>query len=201
MEQLKLKSGATALVIVAHPDDETIWLGGALAHFSQIKWTILVLCRAADPDRAPKFRRVAAHFNATGLIADLEDEGRLSIARSLAPIKKIIQEQIGAQKFDYLFTHGQNGEYGHERHIAVHQAVKNLLETGRLSIGQALVFNYKKQTKYTLAPKADSNFILNLSAKEYAAKKKVMSDIYGFAPDGIDAGYCTTVEAFKILNF
>ena len=37
-----------ALVIVAHPDDETIWMGGTILKNKNWKWTILSLCRASD---------------------------------------------------------------------------------------------------------------------------------------------------------
>ena len=194
MNKLQLAPGARALVIVAHPDDETIWLGGTLAHFPQVNWTIMALCRASDRDRAPKFKKICAHFGARAIITDLEDEGRLNIQKSLVPIKKLVVSAIKNKSFDYLFTHGLNGEYGHERHIAVHLAIKQLVAGNFLRAKEVLFFNYKKTD---LAPRADSDFILKLSPKELANKKKAMTDIYGFEINGIDTKYCTKTEAFK----
>ena len=185
------------MVIVAHPDDETIWMGGALKKFNLVNWTILSLCRKSDPDRAPKFKRVCDHFDATGIMEDFEDEDRMSVAKSIAPIKKLILKNLGSSDFDFIFTHGQNGEYGHKRHLGVHLAVKELLAKKKLGQAQILIFNYKKQSEYSLIPKTQSDFILKLSAKEFAAKKKVMTEIYGFNPKGIDANLCTKIEAFK----
>jgi LmbE family N-acetylglucosaminyl deacetylase len=200
MEKLRLKSGARALVIVAHPDDETIWLGGTLKKFPRVHWTILSLCRASDRDRAPKFKRVCAHFGAKAIIADLDDAGRLSVKQTVPLIKTIIIKEVKGRAFDYLFTHGLNGEYGHPRHCGAHLAVKELLKQKKLRVAQALAFHYKKQTKYKLVPKVESDFILKLSVKELAAKKQVMTAIYGFAPKGIDTNYCTKIEAFKKLT-
>jgi len=194
MNKLQLAPGARALVIVAHPDDETIWLGGTLARFPQVNWTIMALCRASDRDRAPKFKKICAHFGARAIITDLEDEGRLNIKQSLVPIKKLIVGRLKNKPFDYLFTHGLTGEYGHERHIAVHLAIKQLVVGNFLRAKEVLFFNYRKTD---LKPKADSNFILSLSPKELLAKKQVMTNIYGFAPKGIDVSYCTKTEAFK----
>ena len=39
-----------ANVIVAHPDDETIWMGGKIIHEKDFQWTILSLCRKDDLD-------------------------------------------------------------------------------------------------------------------------------------------------------
>ena len=48
----------SAAVIVAHPDDETLWGGGVILSRPAWWWTIVTLCRGSDPDRAPKFARV-----------------------------------------------------------------------------------------------------------------------------------------------
>ena len=43
------------VVIVAHPDDETLWAGGTILMNPENQWTIITLCRRDDPDRNPKF--------------------------------------------------------------------------------------------------------------------------------------------------
>ena len=55
------------LVAVAHPDDETIWMGNMLLK-NMDNWdtTIISLCRKDDPDRAPKFGKVCEIYKAKG---------------------------------------------------------------------------------------------------------------------------------------
>ena len=72
MLDLKLNPGG-ALVVVAHPDDETIWMGGTILANPKINWTVLCLCRASDKDRAPKFKKVLKKLKVQGVILDLED--------------------------------------------------------------------------------------------------------------------------------
>ena len=68
-------SGQTlrAAVVVAHPDDETLWCGGYILAHPEYDWRIVTLCRASDPDRAPKFRRVLEQLGAVGDMADSDD--------------------------------------------------------------------------------------------------------------------------------
>ena len=63
-----------ALVIVAHPDDETIWMGGFILKNSKWAWTIISLCRKNDRDRMPKFLDVCKFYKANAIISDLDDE-------------------------------------------------------------------------------------------------------------------------------
>jgi LmbE family N-acetylglucosaminyl deacetylase len=200
MKIVKNKFGLAALVIVAHPDDETIWMGGLIAKHKEIKWTIFSLCRSSDSDRAPKLLRVCKYFNARGIITDLDDEDNLTLTKSIPVIEALIKDNMPDQSFDFIFTHGINGEYGHQRHIGVNQAVNNLIKAKFLKPKAIFYFNYKKISQKEFSPlvyKNDSEVLFKLSDQEFRNKKKVVSDIYGFDPMGIDVSYCTNPEAFK----
>ncbi len=196
MSEMKLEDNKKVLVVIAHPDDETIWMGGTIARNKKIDWTIFSLCRASDRDRAPKFKRVCEYCGAKSIIADLDDNGKLNLEEAKQEAKKIILKKIGFNKFDYIFTHGANGEYGHERHIAVHLAINELIKEKKIKPKTVFYFNYVKNKKNYL--ESDSNSIINkLSEKELLEKKRIVAEMYGYPFDGIDVGYCTNLEAFK----
>lgn len=200
MNELSLIANKRALIVVAHPDDETIWMGGTIRRHREILWTIFSLCRASDADREPKFRRVCAHYGAECLIADLDDTDEPDNGAAKEEAKKLIKKDISADGYDYIFTHGLNGEYGHPRHIAVHEAVCELIIAKQLKPEAVFYFNYiKKNNGKILAPARDS-MTMELTPTELLEKKQIVSEMYGYPFDGIDVGYCTNPEAFKILR-
>lgn len=203
MYQFKFTSRQKALVIIAHPDDETIWLSGTIMLHPEIDWTVLCLSRSGDTDRAPKFARVAERLNFTYFHEDLDDLERYPFLKHVRLAKNLIKKNIGKTAFDFVITHGANGEYGHRDHKSIHEAVADLAARGLLKTDYILYLHYKKPKRKIplLIPREHPDLIVNLPEKIYLAKKLIMSDIYGFAPDGIDANYCTKVEAFKIKSY
>ncbi|MCK5416622.1 PIG-L family deacetylase [Candidatus Parcubacteria bacterium] len=198
---MKIEKNEKALCIIAHPDDETIWMGGTILRNNQADWTIFSLCRANDKDRAPKFKRVCDYYGAKSIMTNLDDDNDIELNEVVKMAKEIIKEKLKDKNFDYIFTHGENGEYGHNRHVAVYEAIKELLEENFLINTKAYYLNYKKKNDdeefSEMIPKEDSTELIKLTDEEYDRKKnEVMVDIYGFDINGPDANYCTRIEAF-----
>ncbi len=185
------------MVVVAHPDDETIWMGGTLLK-NRNRWntTIISLCRRNDKDRAPKFRKACKIFKAKFFISDLEDENLNKIT-----LNEIIERVKGYSSKNYscIFTHGENGEYGHKRHIDVHEAIKKMLNKKLLSAEKIFFFSYFKKGRLCCANKNSDKFI-KLSSSLLKQKKKIINSVYGFAKNSFENLCTSDTEAFNIGN-
>jgi len=185
------------LIIVAHPDDETIWVGGTLLIAKSNK-TIISLCRKKDKDRAPKFKKACKVLNAKSYISDLDDaeEGYYKKISSNDIIKRILKITKN-KKYDYVFTHGNNGEYGHIRHIEVHNAVMEMLRKKFLSAKKTFFFAYIRKGKLCyIASNADK--LIRLKQPYFKMKKQLIQDIYNFEKNSFENKCCRNVEAFNV---
>ncbi|HLC79118.1 MAG TPA: PIG-L family deacetylase [archaeon] len=187
-----------ALVIVAHPDDETIWMGGKIIREKNLEWTILSLCRKDDPDRKPKFLRVCTELGARGFISDLDDDHPQDPLKDLSEVSARIEPICADKEFDIVFTHGEKGEYGHNRHKEVHRSVLELIEGGMLKCKELFVFDYiRKENPFRCEPNPKATIKFELSDEEYERKKYLIHKVYGFEKGGFEYISCCPIENFR----
>ena len=183
------------LVIVAHPDDQVIWMGGTIVN-NMDNWnlTIISLCRKDDEDRAPKFKKVCKILKAKCFMSYLEDE-KLGDMPTSEIIKRI--KEHSDKNYDCIFTHGKNGEYGHKRHIDVNKAVTEMLNKKSLSAKKIFFFSYIKKGKFCYPNKKSDKFI-SLSNILFKKKKELIQKIYGFNKNSFEDICCRNAESFNI---
>jgi len=193
---MKAKGKEDVLIIVAHPDDETIWMGGTLLR-NKNRWNtaILSLCRRDDSDRAPKFKRVCKIYNAKSFMSDLEDETLQDIPTS--EVKRRIPSSLKKKKWSRLYTHGENGEYGHPRHKIVHNAVEEMLKDKEIQAGKVFFFSYSLKGRFACATARADKFI-NLRDVELVRKKGIIKNVYGFDGKSFEVICAKKRESFKI---
>jgi len=68
-------------LIVAHPDDETLWAGGTVLINPEVNWEIISLCRKSDEDRNPKFFKSLMLLEISGILMMRLNKYPLNLAR------------------------------------------------------------------------------------------------------------------------
>jgi LmbE family N-acetylglucosaminyl deacetylase len=184
-------------LIVAHPDDETLWAGGTVLVNSESNWEIISLCRKSDTDRNPKFFRALNELNAIGDIGDLDD-GVEQLPLEIQKVEEIVLNLLKKRKYDLIVTHSVNGEYmGHKRHEETGSAVLSLFGKGGLIARELWMFAYEDGGgKYYPHPIDNADMVISLPEKIWDKKFKIIRDIYGFSLESWEAKTTPKKEAF-----
>ncbi len=194
---MKQEHQKVAAIIVAHPDDETLWAGGLLLTRRDFAWKILSLCRAGDPDRAPRFYEALKAYGASGEMADLDD-GPEQCPLDMREVQGVLENTLGREKYDLVVTHGLWGEYTrHRRHEEVHQAVVDLWRKGRISTEEVRFFAYNDNSGGGL-PTAirEAHFKFPLPRRVWDEKYRIVTQVYGFRPESWEAQTTPQWEGF-----
>ena len=115
IDELDLKD-ASKLMIVAHPDDETIWGG---AHLLDRGYLVVCLTDGYNKKRASEFNEAVKASGNTPLILDYPDKvnfKRADWSEITDDIEADIELIMSAKHWDIAVTHNPKGEYGHIHH-------------------------------------------------------------------------------------
>jgi 2-polyprenyl-3-methyl-5-hydroxy-6-metoxy-1,4-benzoquinol methylase len=118
-------TGRTA-VIVAHPDDETLWSGGLLARY---KGFDIICC--SIPHRDPE--RILCFFNAVKLLGHYPIVVPFPEKSATTPLEHL--HYLNLADYDNIVTHNEDGEYGHHHHIQLNKYITKNFEGNILAFG------------------------------------------------------------------
>jgi len=149
------------LIVVAHPDDETLFFAGLIQAVKSLPWKVVCVTDGnADGQGAKRAGQLAEACRLLKVRSlehwDFPDiyEKRLDVATLAKRLKSL--DNVGQ-----VFTHGILGEYGHPHHqdvsFAVHSAFKNV---------------------FSVAYNCYAKKLVKLSPAQYALKARILSTVY-----------------------
>lgn len=132
-----IKPQADAILFVAHPDDETLFFYSFIQEFHPY---IVLLSDGWSIRRMNDFSRVMKLYDVKYRAYNLHSR---DTRENL--IKKYVEESMNIKKFNVCVTHNETGEYGHEMHKRVHDAVRKSVNCRMLE-----PINWEQIRKYPL---------------------------------------------------
>lgn len=124
---------ASKLMIVAHPDDETIWGG---EHLLEGGWFVVCITNGTNSVRKEEFYSVIKKSGNNGIILSYPDKvmGKRDNWENIrAYIEADIENILQAKEWEMVAVHNPDGEYGHIHHkitssIVTEKCVENNIE-------------------------------------------------------------------------
>ena len=187
----------TVAIVVAHPDDETLWAGGTILSHPTWEWFIVCLCRASDKERAMRFHNALKVLNAEGIMGDLDDSPEQK-ALDENEIELAILNLLPQKHFDLIISHNPTGEYTrHIRHEEASKAVINLWSAGKISTDELWTFAYEDGNKqYYPRPEENTPIYQTIAEPIWLRKYRLITETYGFERKSWEAETATRAESF-----
>jgi LmbE family N-acetylglucosaminyl deacetylase len=194
---MDINKSKTVAVIVAHPDDETLWTGGTILSHPSWQWFIACLCRGSDSDRAPKFLKTLQILESGGMMGDLDD-GPEQRPLDENEVEHTILQLLPSRHFDLIISHNPSGEYTrHIRHEETSKAVIKLWYAGKISANELWTFAYEDgDKKYYPRPVKTASVFHVLTEKIWLKKYSIITKTYGFEKNSFEAETAPRAESF-----
>ena len=191
------KKSKTIAVIVAHPDDETLWAGGTILSHPSWKWFIVCLCRRSDTERAPRFYKALKVLKSEGIMGDLDD-GPEQKSLDEKEVERAILDLLPPKHFDLIISHNTTGEYTrHVRHEEASKAVIKLWHAGKISTNELWTFAYEDgNMEYYPRPVENAPIYRTLTKRIWLRKYSLITETYGFEKNSFEAKTIPMAESF-----
>lgn len=166
-------NGYNKLMMVAHPDDETLWGG---AHLLKDDYLVVCFSNKSNEAREKEFSKAMDFSNDKYIMLDYPDKilGKISDWSKIEEyLKADIKTLVEYKDWDCIVTHNKDGEYGHQHHKSVSKFTTEVCEKSKLT--NKLKYFGKYYTRKTI--NNNRGKLIPIS-KEALDKKVEMLSIY-----------------------
>lgn len=191
------QNSKSVAIIVAHPDDETLWAGGTI--MSHPSWHCFIVClsRARDAERATRFYQALKVLGSDGIMGDLDD-GPDQKPLEEKDVEQAILGLLPSKHFDLIISHNPSGEYTrHLRHEEASKAVIQLWHQGNISANELWTFAYEDGNKAYFPKALETAPVYQLLPEPiWLRKYNIMTGTYGFEAKSWEAETTPRAESF-----
>lgn len=178
-----LTVGMRVGIVVAHPDDETLWAGGLIAALDK---PVVFACSipVRDPIRADRFFDACRVLGAEArILPHVETTGEI--------LPHLFTYTNRLHEFDCIVTHNELGEYGHIHHKQVSGWVTQEARCPVMFFGYGIACEHSKLNEYLLSRKREALHCYDhYSPSDGGMKKSLALEIaYGDRFDFNSEGY------------
>jgi LmbE family N-acetylglucosaminyl deacetylase len=127
----------TLAVIVAHPDDESLWFGGTLLALRGLEMRVIVVCLTNKHNsvRSAEFVAACAQLGAESIMLDYPDGASHALAGAGSAALETLPPGTAASLLG-IITHAPHGnERSHPQHIACFDEISRLCADRRVPFG------------------------------------------------------------------
>ena len=177
--------GVDKLMIVAHPDDETIWGGG---HLAEGGYLVVCITDGYNKVRKDEFISAVTSLNETNIPMILNFPDKTFLVRDnwygiKYKVFKTVDNLLEMKDWKLIVTHNKDGEYGHIHH----KAISEIVSSECIKLGKQNVLYYfgkyhskKKISKYEsqMTPLNDELYNKKLEiTKKFTSQKWVIDGL------------------------
>lgn len=140
-------------MVVAHPDDETIW-GGQHLLDKKGAYTVICITNGDNLTRNKEFKDVVKKSGNTPVIysfPDKENGKRSTWKENKKRIKSVIRQWVKKKNWSVIVTHNPEGEYGHQHHMMTSKMVTAEIQNKKLENKFYYFGKYTKKRNMTLS--------------------------------------------------
>lgn len=162
--QLIKKKKVREVMIVSHPDDESLFFSQVLLH-GEKSITVFCLTNGYNPIRRHEFYQAIKYYGVNGHILKIPDETILYFLFNNKTIMHIVKKLNKTyNNISLIYTHNREGEYGHKHHRITSDIVAKVFKNSKIMV--PISSSEIKEDTYLL------------SENELEAKKFVFNKLY-----------------------